>query len=186
VRRLRIVVWAVFMLVLSACGSQEADPISEEQTEAAVAGDSFVGINACLTFYQVALVEMLSEPVQDYAALQGFMGDTFEVTIWPGSAEQLSPEEAVALLEDTLLPPGSQITFPEDADIEALLGVDPYTLYPDAVGFMFSRGWGAEGADEAVLIYNWGADGNHYWRGILLARGGFAPLPSDETAAGGR
>jgi hypothetical protein len=181
VRRYWIVVLVVFVFVLSACGPQDSAPAAEEQARTAAAEDSFVGINACLAFYQVALVETLSEPVPDYAVLRDFMGDTFDVAIWPGSAEQLSSEEAVELLGNTFLPPGSQITFPEDQDIAALLGIDPYELYPDAVGFAFSRGWGAEGTDEAVLIYGWGADGNHYWRGILLARGGFAPQLSDEA-----
>jgi hypothetical protein len=183
-RRYWIVVCVVFVVVLSACAPQGSAPSSEEQAETVAAQDP-VNINACLSFHQVALVETLSDPIPDYTVLSDFMVDSFEVAIWPMSTEQLSPEEAVVALESTLLPPGSGVTFSEDEDIAALLGVDPFESYPDAVGFMFSRGWGAEGADEAVLIFSWDTEGNHYWRGILLARGGFSPLASDEADPSG-
>jgi len=56
-----------------------------------------------------------------------------------------------------------------------VLGIDPYDFYGNlsVVDFMLMRGWGADGADEALIVIGQRPDGSYYWHGILLAIGSF-------------
>lgn len=137
-----------------------------------------------LVSFQSALVDALSAPERDYAYLQTFMGESFEIMIWWGNAEQMSPGDAALALQNTFLPPANQIGFALDADIATLIGSNPYELYPAGVGFLLSQGWGASEGDEALLVYGQDASGNYYWASILYANDGFAsaPLPAAEEA----
>ena len=80
-------------------------------------------------------------------------------------------------MQQNYLLEGNPIAFDETADLVALLGgVEPQgILGPDAnvVAVPLSTGWGAGGADEAMLFIAETVDGSYLWKGFLLAGGGF-------------
>jgi hypothetical protein len=125
--------------------------------------------------FKQALVLALNNQPRNYEEMTNLMGDSFEIMIWHGNGEQLSPAEAANALQTFLLPPENTISF-EDVDIASVLGIDPHNYYnnPEIVDFMFTRGWGEAGTDEALLVIGQKADGMYYWSGVLLASGAFA------------
>ena len=125
--------------------------------------------------FKQALVLALNTQPRNYEEMITLMGDSFEVLIWYGNGEQLVPTEAVNALQTFLLPPENTLSF-EEIDIAALMGIDPHDYYnnPEIVEFMFTRGWGETGTDEALLVIGQKPDGAYYWSGILLANGAFA------------
>jgi hypothetical protein len=136
-----------------------------------------------LQTFQTELAGALTATPRDYDALQTFMGDEFEIMIWRGNGEQMSPVVAAQQLEDVFLPPENVLTYSLDtADMTTRMGVDPFEFYRGfAAGFVFTSGWG-DGSDEALLVIAQGPDGQYYWSGILLAWGGFASTAPVEDA----
>jgi hypothetical protein len=133
--------------------------------------------------FKQSLVLALGTP-RDYGHLATLMGDPFEILIWYGNGEQMSPAEAVEALQNAFLPPDNTVSFDEEVDIASVMGIDPHEFYdnPIVVDFMFTRGWGADGTDEALIVIGQKPDGDYCWLGILLAPGGFKPLGPGTTA----
>jgi hypothetical protein len=136
-----------------------------------------------LQTFQTELAGALTATPRDYDALQTFMGDEFEVMIWRGNGEQMSPAVAAQQLKEVFLPPENVITYSLDTeDMTTRMGVDPFEFYRGfAAGFVFTSGWG-DGSDEALLVIAQKPDGQYYWSGILLAWGGFASAAPMESA----
>lgn len=134
--------------------------------------------------FQTALVDALSAPERDYDYLQTMMSDPFEIVMWYGNYERLSPSEAAEALQNSFLPPTNEITFSPDENVAELLGENPEDYLPIDTTALFSEGWGEEGTDEALLIIGQEEDGNYYWQSILLAYDGFAAggLSDSETS----
>jgi hypothetical protein len=122
-------------------------------------------------------------PPRDYGALADRMGSSFEIMIWYGNGEQMSPGEAIDALQNVFLPPGNELVFEDIEAVTPYLGGSPFLLYPQAADFMFARGWGVSGEDEALLYIAQAPDGSFYWSGMLYANGGFAanPLPGSSA-----
>jgi len=148
----------------------QAEVESAPAEEGPASGDPLFG-------FKQALVLALSTPPRDYAALTTYMGDSFDFMIWYGNGERMAPAEAATALESTFLPPGSTLTFEGDPDFQALMDENPYQLFGNAADFLWARGWGSSGNDEALLIISEGADGSPYWSGILYAVDGFERPP---------
>jgi hypothetical protein len=131
-------------------------------------------------FKQALATALTSEP-RDYTALENLMGDSFEIMIWYGNGEQMTPAEAVTAFQSAFLPAGNHVTYSELADIdtESLFRGNPFQLYPNAVDFLFSQGWGESGKDEALLYIGQAADGTYYWQGVLYANDGFEYVPQE-------
>jgi hypothetical protein len=134
--------------------------------------------------FKQALVLALSAPPRDYAALTTYMSDSFEIMIWYGNGEQMPPAQAATSLENAFLPPGNTLTFVDNPDYEALIGGNPFQFYVGAYDFLFARGWGSSGNDEAILTISEEADGSYTWSGILYANDGFAANPPPQSASG--
>jgi hypothetical protein len=136
-----------------------------------------------LQTFQTELAGALTAAPRDYDALQTFMGDEFEIMIWRGNGEQMSPVVAAQQLKEVFLLPENVLTYSLDTeDMTTRMGVDPFEFYRGfAAGFVFTSGWG-DGSDEALLVIAQDPDGQYYWSGILLAWGGFAPTAPMESA----
>jgi hypothetical protein len=136
-----------------------------------------------LQAFQTELIGALTATPRDYDALQTFMGDEFEIMIWRGNGEQMSPVVAAQQLKDVFLPPANVLTYSLDTeDMTTRMGVDPFEFYRGfAAGFVLTSGWG-DGSDEALLVIAQNPDGQYYWSGILLAWGGFASTAPVESA----
>jgi hypothetical protein len=121
--------------------------------------------------FKQALILALGAP-RDYPGLTHLMGDSFEIMIYYGNGEQMAPQDAVTALENAFLPPSCNVTF-EEGDYNQLIGFNPYQMYVSVTDFAFSRGWGPECKDEALLYIVQRPDGSFYWGGVLLAYEGF-------------
>lgn len=120
---------------------------------------------------------------RDYAGLQAMMGDAFVLGVYRAEGMTLDPSAARTALETQYLPPAAHAVDTTD-DRTAFPAIDPplQTLLDPALvvdQLLFSRGWGADGAGEAVLVLAEDAGGRVYWHGMLLATAGFAAAAGD-------
>ena len=115
----------------------------------------------------------------DYEALSGLMGESLTIGYWLSEGQVLTPDQAIEQLQLNLLPDPSGASFIRDRALFPDLGnFDPATAFgPDVqvVDLVYSRGWGAEGLDEAILTIAQNADGTQYWQGIIYGSAGFTP-----------
>jgi len=86
--------------------------------------------------------------------------------------------EAAHLILDKYLSQTPDLTLEKQVDWASLLG-DPFPFFrffPDEViSPILVKGWGPQGADEAVMIIAHRSDGSLYWRDLFVAQGTFAP-----------
>jgi hypothetical protein len=86
--------------------------------------------------------------------------------------------EAAHLILDKYLSQAPDLTLEKQVDWARLLG-DPFPFFrffPDEVITpVLVKGWGPQGADEAVMIIAHRSDGSLYWRDLFVAQGTFAP-----------
>lgn len=111
-------------------------------------------------------------------------GDNFFVAEWaPNTPEEVTfarheRNEAAGLLLDRYLSQAPGLSLKLQVDWESMFG-EPfpfYTYFPDEVITpVLARGWGPQGADEAVMIIGHRRDGSLYWRGVFVTQGTFAP-----------
>ncbi len=111
-------------------------------------------------------------------------GDDFFVAEWaPNTPEGVTfarheRNEASQLILDMYLSQTPGLSLKLQVDWESMFG-EPfpfYTYFPDEVITpVLARGWGPQGADEAVMIIGHRRDGSLYWRGVFVTQGTFAP-----------
>lgn len=124
--------------------------------------------------FDAALIQAIE--TKDFAALRGLMGSRFTLAGWRSEGRELSPEAALAELSQTALGSSASPAASTGMDTVALLeGADPLNFFPpDAVRAVYFDFVGANGADQALAII--GRDpvsGMRYWKGMLIAMGGF-------------
>ena len=119
---------------------------------------------------------------RNYAGLQAQMGSPFVFAAWQGTAQEMTPADAMAALQSSLFDESAQMTFVADEVIAAWLGgADPLALWPetvnpvDAIGI---AGLGAGGAAAAVLVIAEYPEGGYYWYAALVAEEGFDGSPA--------
>ena len=85
---------------------------------------------------------------------------------------------AAPLILDQYLSQAPDLILEKQVDWASLLG-DPFPFFlyfPDQVITpVLVKGWGTQGADEAVMIIAHRSNGNLYWRDLFVAQGTFAP-----------
>ena len=136
------------------------------------------GLPDDVTDFQADLAAAVTAHPPEYQTLRTLMGDRFEILTWHGNGEQMEPGAAEDQLRDSLMTPDGQVTCTLDPGrMTAALGVDPFEFYHGfASGFVLADGLG-DGSDQALLVIARDEAGTLYWSGILLAWGGFDPLP---------
>lgn len=86
--------------------------------------------------------------------------------------------QAAQLILDKYLSQAPDLTLEKQVDWTGLLG-EPFPFFrffPDEVITpVLVKGWGPQGADEAVMIIAHRSDGSLYWRDLFVAQGTFAP-----------
>jgi hypothetical protein len=125
--------------------------------------------------FKQSLVEALNG--RDYGRLQAFMDSSFLVGYWLSEGGPNTPEQAVELMQRSLLASSSPVSADPRMNLADLLGTDPYTILGAEVidaSPLFTSGWGPEGRDEAILFVARRPNGEMYWHGFLFARDGFA------------
>jgi hypothetical protein len=117
---------------------------------------------------------------RDYEGLKQFMSNPFEIMIFYGNGEQMTPDEAIEAFQAAFLPADNVFSYDMNADIAALLGEDPYEFYlGQMTGFVFTQGWGTDGTADAIMIFGQQAGDGYSWNGILLGYDGFEPPFAD-------
>ncbi|HEX5839931.1 MAG TPA: hypothetical protein VFY26_18995 [Anaerolineales bacterium] len=127
--------------------------------------------------FKQSLVEALNE--RDYGRLKAFMGTSFLAGYWLSEGGPATPEQAIELLQRSLLASSSPIAADARMNLIDLLGTDPYTMLGAEVieaSPLFTTGWGPEGKDEAILFAARRRNGEMYWHGLIFAREGFAQI----------
>ena len=127
--------------------------------------------------FKQSLVEALNG--RDYGRLKAFMDSSFLTGYWLSEGGPNTPEQAIDLLQRSLLASSSPITADPRMNLIDLLGTDPYTMLGAEVieaSPLFTSGWGPEGRDEAILFVARRPNGEMYWHGLIFAREGFAQI----------
>ena len=125
---------------------------------------------------------------RNYDALQAMMGDAFVLGLYRSEGMTLDPAAARTALETQHLPPADHAVDATD-DRTAFPAIDPplEAMFDPALivnALLFSRGWGADGRGEAVLVLAERADGTVYWHGMVLAPSGFGGATGDAAGSG--
>lgn len=118
---------------------------------------------------------------KDFAALQSLMGSRFALAFWRSEGSELAPDAAVAMLQQGVLASGAAPAVVTGVDPVSLLeGADPLAFFPpDAVDTLVFERVGQDGQSQALVIIGQDpASGRFYWKGMLVAMGGFVPTPS--------
>jgi hypothetical protein len=114
-------------------------------------------------------------------ALRPLMRDVFAVGYWQSEGGVVTTGDALTLLgEDFLSGPGPVVLLP---DIDPATITDDLALLQGAntARIVFSQGWGATGADQALIAIGVDEGGSAYWYGMVYARGGFIDLATIAT-----
>lgn len=119
--------------------------------------------------------------------MQTLMADPFSVGYWLSEGVSYSPAEAAQLLETSLLPDGSQVTWADPGmDLASLLQGQPPASFlgPDrqVAAALLSYGWGEDGSAEAIQFITQQPDGTFRWELMLYSGFGFTGLPTDVAA----
>lgn len=92
--------------------------------------------------------------------------------------ERYGRYQAARWILDNYLSQAPDLILEKQVDWASLLG-DPFPFFrffPDQVITpVLVKGWGPQGADEAVIIIAHRSDGSLYWRDLFVAQGTFAP-----------
>jgi len=114
---------------------------------------------------------------RDYEGLQGMMGNSFSLTQWQATGVERPPAIAIMTLRDRYLGAGSDLLFPTDVDpLARLAEADLETLSTSPVALadaIYLSGLGSMQRDEAILLLARNSEDALYWRGIVIAPGGF-------------
>lgn len=113
---------------------------------------------------------------KDYSKMQSMMGERFILAGWRSEGRELSPEAAIADMQQNAFHPNATPAAAFGMDTRALLeGADPLAFFPpDAVRAFYMMGLGERTADEALVIVGRNPNtGKLYWKGLLVAFGGF-------------
>lgn len=133
--------------------------------------------------FQAKLYQALS--ARDHSQMQAMMGPQFTIGYWLGEGVVLSPAQAVETL-DFYLSSGTHLTIEEQANLPGLLnGTDPFSILQpgtNGVKAVLISGLGETGKDQGIAFIAKNEEGNLYWHGILLAKDGFSPRHTPETA----
>ena len=116
---------------------------------------------------------------RDYGRLKAFKGSSFLTGYWLSEGGPNTPEQAIELLQTSLLASSSPIAADPRMNLSDMLGTDPYTMLGGEVieaSPLFTSGWGPEGRDEAILFTARRPNGEMYWHGLIFARDGFAEI----------
>ena len=127
--------------------------------------------------FKQSLVEALNG--RDYGRLQAFMDSSFLAGYWLSEGGANTPEQAIELLQRSLLASSSPVAADPRMNLIDLLGTDPYTILGAEVieaSPLFTSGWGPEGRDEAILFVARRSNGEMYWHGFMFAEDGFAQI----------
>ncbi len=124
--------------------------------------------------FDTALIQAIE--AKDFGKLRGMMGSSFTLAGWRSEGRFLTPEVALSELSQTALGSGATPAASTGVDPSELLeGANPLNFFPpDAVRAVYFDFVGANGTDQALAII--GSDpttGSRYWKGILVAMGGF-------------
>jgi hypothetical protein len=127
--------------------------------------------------FKKSLVEALNG--RDYGRLRAFMDSSFLIGYWLSEGGANPAEQAIELMQGSLLASSSPVSADPRMNLADLLGTDPYMLLGAEVieaSPLFTSGWGPEGRDEAILFVARRPNGEMYWHGLLFARHGFAQI----------
>jgi hypothetical protein len=135
-----------------------------------------------LAAFRTALLDLLSQPNRDYAAVERLLGGEFMVAGWQAGGANRTPAEAMELLRTDLLPPTAALSYELEANLAQLLNADPTQLFPQVVETILSHGW-RNGQSDGLLLISRNADGTHVWAGVVIADQGFAATPAPAAQA---
>jgi uncharacterized protein YgiM (DUF1202 family) len=156
-----------------------------QPTSTIEASETTTAAPATLAEFTDALQQAVA--ARDFAALQNYMADPFNVGYWLSEGVSYSPAEAADLLETSFMPEGSQIVWADpDMDLAPMLQGQPPASFlgPDkqVAAALLSYGWGEDGAAEAIQFITQQPDGTFRWELMLYSGFGFMGLPTDVEA----
>jgi hypothetical protein len=151
-------------------GDSGEQPAQEEPTEAPIQYTDYATFEADL---------MNAIVYREYEKLQEMMGDSFSITGWRSEPTEMTPAEAVGLLQNYWLLPTGDVYYELGEDLSTLLGgYNPQMYWPSANIVSHARftGWGVNGTTEAMVFINKDAQGVYTWHSVALTQGGFEAM----------
>ncbi len=117
---------------------------------------------------------------REYEKMQGMMGSTFSIANWRSEPTDLTPADAIRLLQTKWLPATGDVYYELGEDLSTILGgYSPQAYWPGAnivSHARFTTGWGPDGNAEAVVFINKDDQGVYTWYSVALTRGGFEAM----------
>lgn len=159
------------------------EPIAEGLDAAPLSQDeSPTGSAPIVEDLMVTLPELLSN--ERYDALLGMIGNPFGIGDLRSHTRVLNPPDVIEELQSNLLLDTTQLDFTTDrSEFPDVRDYDPDDFWgnEEDVELIYSRGWGANGQGEAILIIGLLPDGTQFWRAMTYSSQGFS---ADSTVAG--
>ncbi len=125
------------------------------------------GLDVTIEQVQAALA------AKDYAALAGLMTDPWNLAFFRSQSLSVSRDLALEQLRENYLGPG-QVFVDLSVDARQLLA-GQISVAPDVTHVVFSTGWGADRADDALLLFGVDASGQARWGGMIYIFGALRP-----------
>lgn len=124
--------------------------------------------------FDTALIAAIES--KDFGALRKLMGPRFTLAYWRSEGNEFASDAALAEMSQSVLAAGATPAASTGVDTTALLdGSDPLAYFqPDAARAVYFDFVGPQGTDQALAIIGRDpATGIRYWKGMLVAFGGF-------------
>ena len=117
---------------------------------------------------QDAAIETLKDALEskDYDALLALLPERWNLGFYRSEGMTLTSEAALRQLQQNFLGPGD-VTVDLSVDARKLLG-GQVAFSPEVTYVIFSTGWGPDGADDALLLFDTDDEGVTHWAGMLV------------------
>lgn len=117
---------------------------------------------------------MMALIIRNADQLQALMGENFIIAQWRSEGMTYTADEAVTQLVNNYLGTNRPVA---PSEFQGIPGFDPQSMVGPEATFakaIMSRGWGADGKGEALLIIAQRSNGTFYWHSILVVPEGFS------------
>ena len=141
---------------------------------------SFKLLSRDMLQFKETLVEALN--ARNFDLLRAFMDESLMIAYWQSEGMLYAPDPAIEQLKANLLNGSTQITSDLSQNLIDLLGIDPASIAgPNLLDFspLLVSGLGPDGQDQGILFVARQPDGGLYWQGLLFAKDGFKPAPTN-------
>jgi hypothetical protein len=120
---------------------------------------------------------------KDFAQLEKQMGNAFLIQFVDGASGMITITDAVTILRESLLAGAASVVIDETLDARSVTNADLTSMSFNVEQALFSRGWGENAGDHALILIARDVNSEPYFAGLIYARGGFAGIAAATSPA---